>query len=310
MTLPNFLVIGAAKAGTSSLYSYLGQHPEIYTSPVKGPCFFAFEEGQKVSVFGPGDQEMFDRNVVTDLVAYQALFNGVRDKKAFGEASVLYLYEPTAAARIKRYIPEVKLIAILRNPLDRAFSSFLHLRRDGREPLDDFAEALKAEEDRVKARWQHLWHYTRLGFYYTQLSRYFDLFHPHQIAVYTADEFKANPLKVLQDIFRFLDVDSAFAPDVTTWLNVSGMPKSRALHTFFIKPTMIKTIAKRFFPASSRKKLRAKAMDWNTVVGKSELSRETRRYLMDLYRDDILKLQSLIHRDLSNWLEQPSSIRG
>jgi hypothetical protein len=307
MTLPNFLIIGAAKSGTSSLFSYLGQHPQIYTSPIKGPCFFAFEEGETVKVFGPGDQATFDRHIVTDRRAYESLFDGVRDEKAFGEASVLYLYSPTAAARIKRAVPDVKLIALLRNPVDRAFSSYSHLRRDGRETLDDFGKGLLAEESRVNAQWQHLWHYTRLGFYHAQLTRYYDLFDPGQIAVYTSDEFRDQPLKVLRELFSFLGVDDRFVPDVSMRHNVSGTPKSRSLHRFLTRPNSVKNIVKPWLPSVLRKKLRGKALKWNTVVGNSRLSEETRSYLVNLYRDDVLKLQSLIQRDLCHWLKDRSA---
>jgi hypothetical protein len=304
MTLPNFLVIGAAKSGTSSLYSYLGQHPDVYTSPIKGPCFFAFEEGEKVTVNGPGDQEVFNRHIITDLSKYRSLFDGVKKEKRYGEASVLYLYSPTAPVRIKRYIPDVKLVAILRNPVDRAFSSFSHLRRDGREVLEDFAGALKAEEARVNAQWQHLWHYTRLGFYHSQLSRYFEHFHPSQIAVYTYDEFRADPLKVVRELFSFLGLDDSFVPSVSVWHNVSGDPKLRSLHSFLMKPNALKKIVKPFLPMSMRRNWRAQALKWNTATGKSRLSAADRKYLVELYREDILKLQKLINRDLTHWLSE------
>jgi hypothetical protein len=307
MTLPNFLIIGAAKSGTSSLFSYLGQHPQIYTSPIKGPCFFAFEEGEKVKVFGPGDQATFDRHIVTERRVYEDLFDGIKDEKAFGEASVLYLYSPTAAARIKRAIPNAKLIALLRNPVDRAFSSYSHLRRDGRETLDDFGKGLLAEESRVNAHWQHLWHYTRLGFYHEQLTRYYEVFDPSQIAVYTLEEFRDQPLRVLRELFSFLGVDDRFVPDVSTRHNVSGTPKSMSLHRFLTRPNSLKTIVKPWLPSLWRKKLRGEALKWNTVVGNSRLADETRSYLIDLYRDDVLKLQSLIHRDLSHWLKARST---
>ena len=304
MSLPNFLIIGAAKSGTSSLYSYMGQHPEIYTCPIKGPCFFAFDEGHKVKVFGPGDQRVFDRHIVTDLRAYEALFDGVKKEKISGEASVLYLYSPTAPARIKRYIPQAKLIAILRNPVDRAFSSFLHLRRDGREQIDEFAEGLKAEEMRVNAQWQHLWHYTRVGFYHAQLQRYYDLFSPSQIAVYTYDEFTADTPRVMREIFSFLGVDDTFVPDTSVRYNVSGDPKSRSIHNFLTRPNTIKKFVKPLLPVLLRRNLRAQALQWNTVTGKRELSTETRRYLVELYREDIQKLEVLIQRDLSHWLNE------
>lgn len=302
MVLPNFLLIGAAKSGTSALYNYLGQHPEIYLSPIKGPCFFAFEDGEKVRFSGPGDQSYYDRNVITDLNGYLSLFDSVKNEVAIGEGSVLYLDTPAAPRRIKRYIPDVKLIAVLRNPVDRAFSSFLHLRRNGREPLADFAEALRAEETRIKSNWQHLWHYKRLGFYYVHLKRYYDLFHPSQIAVYTYDAFRDHPIEVLQAIFRFLDVGSTFVPDTAIRYNVSGTPKLRALHTFLNKRSIAKTILKSLLPGRLRQRVSHAARQWNLNPAKAELTEETKRHLVALYRDDILKLQSLIQRDLSSWL--------
>ncbi len=302
MTWPSFLIIGAAKAGTSSVYAYLGQHPEIYTSPIKGPCFFAFDEGARVRVAGPGDQATFDRHVVTDAAAYRRLFDGVRDEKAAGEASVLYLYSPTAAARIRRAIPAVKLIAILRDPAERAFSSFLHLRRDGREPLADFADALAAEDDRVRAQWQHLWHYTRLGFYHEQLRRYVALFPREQVAVFTDDELRANPRAVLRRIFAFLGVDDTFVPDVSRRHNVSGQPRSRLVHRFLGEPGALKSLVKPLVPAAMRTRLRARANRWNVDGRRPRLPDDLRRALVALYRDDIVKLQALIDRDLSGWL--------
>lgn len=301
MTLPNFLIIGAAKSGTTSLYNYIEQHPQIYVSPEKEPGFFAFE-GQKVELAGPCDQERYGSQVVTDLNAYQSLFKGA-DGMAVGEASNVYLYNPKAPKRIKHYIPEIKLIAILRNPVDRAYSSFAFLISEGREPLKDFAQALQVEETRVNANWEHQWHYTRLGFYYSQLKRYFDLFHPDQIAVNTYDEFSAKPVVVLQDIFRFLCVDHTFIPDTSFQYNVAGIPKSRALRNFLSKSPKAKGILKLFIPAPLRLRLTKMAIRWNNSGVKPEFPEETRRYLVQLYREDILKLQQLISRDLSNWLE-------
>jgi hypothetical protein len=303
MPLPNFLIIGAAKAGTTSLYQYLKQHPQIYGCPIKGTKFFAFQEGQKVTFAGPGDQASYDRNAITDPSAYRALFDEVTHEIAIGEVSGLYLYSPVAPARIKALLPEVKLIAILRNPVDRAFSSFLHMRREGREPLTDFAAALSAEEARIKDNWEHLWHYTQVGFYYTQLKRYFDLFRHDQIAVYLYDDFKANPGAVIRDIFQFLGVDSAFTPDVSTKHNVFGKPKSNYLYQLFKKPNPVKAALKPFLPGSLRRNIKRKAIAHTMSGDRPVLAEETRRCLIQLYRDDILSLQSLIKVDLSNWLE-------
>src|ERR687894_3261543 len=115
MTMPNFFIIGAQKAGTTSLYYYLKQHPQIYMSPRKEPHFFKGMHSE-LRKSGRGLPP------VTDLGDYQALFRGVTDEKAIGEASASYLYSPKAPALIKSSIPDAKLIAVLRNPADRAYS--------------------------------------------------------------------------------------------------------------------------------------------------------------------------------------------
>ena len=150
MTLPNFLVIGAAKSGTSSLYMYLKQHPEIYMSPIKEPHFFSFDDESKMTK-GPGDPI---HKAITNFDDYQAQFDGVTDEKAIGEASTSYLYRPEAPGRIHAMLPDAKLIVILRNPVDRAFSAYMHVVRDKRETSKDFAEALSKEESRKAAGWE------------------------------------------------------------------------------------------------------------------------------------------------------------
>src|SRR5688572_7713518 len=130
MVMPNFLIIGAAKAGTTSLYSYLNQHPQIFMSPVKEPNFFALE-GEKLNFRGPGDAQVINRYSITQLESYRAHFKGITQETCIGEASTLYLDHPKAVERIQHYTPKARLITILRDPVERAFSNFLHAVRDG-----------------------------------------------------------------------------------------------------------------------------------------------------------------------------------
>jgi len=224
MTMPNFLLMGAAKAGTTALYQYLKQHPQIYMSPVKEPHFFAYE-GRKPNTQGPGDTA--NDSIIT-LKEYLALFESVRNERAIGEASTMYLYLPQACERIRYYLPDARLIAILRHPAERAYSAFIHLVREGRETLTNFSQALQSEEERIRQNWGPLWHLTRCGFYYEQVKRYFDTFPREQIKIYLYDDFKARPTQVVQDIFRFLKVDDSFQPDMSVRVNISGIPKSRS----------------------------------------------------------------------------------
>lgn len=301
MTMPNFLIIGAAKSGTTSLYHYLEQHPQIYLKS-KEPSFFALK-GQNIQYAGPGDQEGFIRQAVINQAKYEAIFTGLNNETAWGEASVLYLYSPTAPACIQHYIPNVKLIAVLRNPVERAFSSYMHLRRDGREPLADFAQALEAEDERIKSNWEHQWHYRQMGCYYSQLKRYYDRFNREQIAVFTYEEFKNTPHQVLRSIFRFLGVDDNFKPDTSVRHNISGMPRFQALHRFLMKPNLLKDIARPILPLSLRRRFGVRLRGWNTNANKPEVSLKTRQELVTFYEAEIRGLQDLIERDLAHWLD-------
>src|SRR3981081_2706317 len=116
--LPNFLIIGTGKCGTTSLYAYLRQHPQVFMSTPKEPTFFGYE-GQTLAFSGPGDQNRaFHAPYITDFAAYTALFDRVGSENAIGEASVHYLYLPGAPKSIKHHIPDAKLLAVLRNPAD------------------------------------------------------------------------------------------------------------------------------------------------------------------------------------------------
>ena len=297
--MPNFLIIGAAKAGTTALYYYLKQHPQIFMSPVKEPNFFALE-GRKPNFLGPGDNEAINRFSITNIEAYQALFEGAENALAVGEASPLYLYSPDAPKRIRRYIPHAKLIVILRNPVERAYSHFLHFVRDGREPHTNFRRALIEEEKRMRKHWEWAWYYKAVGFYFIQLRRYYELFDPKQIQVYLYEDFEEKPMELLRDIFHFLEVNEEYMPDITLRFNVSGIPKNKVIHSFLSKPNPIKSLLKPLIPDKWRKRL--VVMFQNNNLTKPNLPEDLRMELIEIYRDDILRLQSLIKRDLSRWL--------
>jgi hypothetical protein len=306
MTLPNFLIISPGKSGTTSLYHYLKQHPEVYMSPIKEPRFFALEGRDPASFQGPGDREMIGQTAVTNLEDYQALFAGVSGEKAIGEATVTYLHDPEAASRIRHYVPEAKLIAVLRNPVERAYSAYLRKVLTGREPLG-FSEALEEEEERIHNNWHAMWHHKSRGFYHEQLSRYYELFDQDQIKVYLYEDLKEDPLGTTQSIFRFLGVDDTFVPDTSVkYDDVPGVPRSHALHTFVGKPNPLKSALKPFVPRGLRRRISANLHKGN-LKGAPPMDEEIREELTEAYREDITKLQRLIGRDLSGWLGEEAS---
>ncbi len=296
--MPNFLIIGAPKGGSTALYQYLREHPQIYMSPIKEPKFFALE-GEKADFQGPDD---WKKDYVTELAAYQDLFKDVSNEIAVGEASPGYLHSSKASERIKHHIPNAKLIAILRDPVDRAFSHFTSLVSQNLEPLTDFSEAMSAETERIQNNWSPRWCYKQRGFYYSQLKRYFNLFDRNQIKVYLYEDFKKNSLGVVQDAFSFLGVDNAFIPNVDHKHNVTHTRKNKALHGLINQENPIKSTLRPLLPTKLRQQVAIKFKKMNQGE-KPQLSPEVRRQFVEIYREDILKLQDLINRDLSNWLE-------
>lgn len=302
MTMPNFLIIGAQKSGTTALYHYLRQHPQIYMSPKKETNFFALES-EKLNSCEPATSQSRGKRPIDNISAYRELFQDVANEIAIGEASPWYLYNPKVPERIQHYLPSVQLIAVLRNPSERAYSHFLNSVRDGVEPLTDFAQALQEEEIRVKNNFNPMrYHYQQIGFYYVQLKRYFDRFDKNQIRIYLHEDFKADPTNLLQDIFQFLAVDDAFIPDMSRKFNVSGVPKNQALQALFNQQNIIKSVLKPFLPQSLRKQLKYDLRNQN-LDKPDPLPSQVKQQLVEVFRADILKLEDLIQRDLSKWLE-------
>jgi Sulfotransferase family len=303
MTLPNFLVIGAAKAGTTSLYHYLRQHPGIYLPAQKEINFFALE-GKALDFRGPGDREVISSFSVTQYEDYLKLFVDATNQTAIGEVSPMYLYDRQAPARICRYIPDARLICILRNPVERAFSHYLMFVRDKREPYrSSFSRAIAAESERMRENWEWAWSYVGIGFYAEQLTRYYELFDSRQIRIYLHEEFGERPYEVMRDIFQFLQVDATFRPDISEKFNVSLVPRSERLEKFLQSPSRFESVVRQLVPIPAR--WRHYVANWmrEKNVHRPSLSRAMRKKLVAIYRNDILKLQDLIGRDLGAWLK-------
>ncbi|MEI6259042.1 MAG: sulfotransferase [Deltaproteobacteria bacterium] len=295
--MPNFLIIGAMKAGTTSIYKYLQAHPQIFMSHIKEPYFFLSENVPKFC--GPGDDAPHLK-IVTKIEDYQSLFQKICCyEKAIGEASVYYLSSQQSAALIHHHIPGVKLIVIFRQPADRAFSNYAARVRKGWEWLE-FSQALEQEEKRIQQKWHPVWFYRQNGCYATHFKRYLKLFPREQMRVYLFEDFRINPEGMLQDIFAFLEVDQYFKPDLSIHYNIGGIPKSKILNRFIVRNSQFKTLLKYVFPAGMRCQIRTEISKHNT--SKLKIDPEIRMRLTQDYREEILQLQDMIHRDLSEWL--------
>jgi Sulfotransferase family len=304
MSLPNFLIIGAAKAGTNALYHYLRQHPQIYMSPWKEPKFFAFETEADLGFRAANGRDApVNASVSLDQAEYEELFDDARDGElARGEASTHYLYVEKSPGRIKTLIPDARLIAVLRNPVDRAFSSYQHLVRDDLEPLD-FGAALDAEPQRIAEHYAYLYRYTDMGFYSQQLDRYEKTFPENQLCVLLYDDLRSDPEETCRRIFSFLGVDEDFVPDMSGEYNRSGVPKNRVMHRLLNPSAPMKRRLWNVTPRFARERL----LDAQTKIVNRNLQRQTmpeheRDRLRGVFREEVGRLEARLDRDLSHWL--------
>jgi len=291
--LPTFFVIGAYKSGTTSLYRYLGQHPQIYVSPIKEPSFFAF------GASGHSDSSAAFRKSTKTLAEYEQLFAHAEGFSAIGDVSPEYMTSRIAARNIHNRVPHAKLIAILRNPIERAYSDFLMYRRDGLEPECDFSKALDLQSTRALSA-DPTGHYVSTGFYGSQLARYYDAFPSSQIKVVLMDELEADALQTLSHIFSFLSVDPAFVPANLAVHNRSGETSNAIVGKIFQYRTFFSPIARTIIPDGIRTTVKLKL---ESYLNRPALNPADRRFLKMQYAEDVELLESLTGKSCRHWLE-------
>lgn len=299
MPMPTFLVLGVAKAGTTSLYHYLKQHPQIYMSPRKEPHFFAFGEAPLPTFVGPGAAGVQER-VVATLPAYQALFADWRTALAAGEVSTSN-FMARGCTRIQHYVPNARLILLLRQPAERAYSQFLHGRRNGWEPYTNFAQALAAEPSRIQQGWLPALCYSSLSFYAPILQQYLTSFPKEHLRIFLYEEWQAQPVRILQEIFQLIGVNDQFVPDITVRYNTAAVPRSRRLVQILRSPHFLKRLLKPLLGVTLGQQINHALATFNAAKPPS-LDPTVRAWLTERYRDDILQVQELLQRDLTHWL--------
>ncbi len=303
--MPNFLIIGAGKCGTTSLDNYLKQHPEIFIPEIKEPNFFGYELMTEAD-FRENPQELIHfRNSVTTIDDYQKLFEPAMKGQVKGETSNTYLYHKYAPEGIYNYNKDIKLIAIFRQPADRLWSRYLHLSRESRLPTQDFSECLNRN-----SIWWERNDLINEGFYFKNLSPYYELFNPSQIRVYLFEELKNNGEKVLEDIFGFLGVDTTFKVDMSVRYNKSGIIKNtlfdKIIGNHGLIPGLTRTIMgnsyQKLKQSSTLQKLITSIRSKN--LAKPSIDPGIRKILTnDIYCDDIRKLSKLTGKNLQHWID-------
>jgi Sulfotransferase family len=302
LALPDFLIIGVPKAGTTALHAALAGHPQLFLSVVKEPKYFLTDGPPQRRGGGPGDVQTW-REHVWQREVYEALFDEAPDGALRGESTPFYLHDDLAPKRIRALLPRARLIVVLRDPVERAHSNWTHMWSAGLEPIGDFVRACAEEERRVAAGWSTFWHYRSLGRYGEQLQRLYSLFPRDQVQVLRYRDLVDRPAVTLDRICRFLGVADGVITEVPRE-NVTAHPPETTTHRTLSRLLRVGAAAGRMLPGTAsttlvsplERKLQRKASS------RQPLTWQQRRELLPYFEADIAVLESITGEDFSDWL--------
>jgi Sulfotransferase family len=300
MALPDFLVAGVPKAGTTALHAALSRHPGLYLSQIKEPKFF-LTDGPPPTKGGPGDVLTY-REHVWQRDKYEALFDAAPAGALRGEATPFYLHDPEAMARIRDLIPDAKLIVILRDPVERAHSNWTHLWSAGLEPIGDFVRACAEEDRRIAAGWAPFWRYLGLGRYGEQLEHAFSLFPREQVLVFRYRLLIDEPAATLDRICAFLGVQPGLLTEIPRE-NVTAHPERTMAHRAVSVGMRVSDAIGRLLPgtAATAATHRLERFLQRGARQRQPLSWQQRNALLPHFTDDIKLLETVLNEDFSDW---------
>jgi len=295
---PDFFIVGAPKCGTTALYFYLRQHPQIFMPEVKEIHFFG------------SDLKFLHRKKKLTEDEYLSFFRDIKDEKRIGEVSVWYLYSKKAAKEIKAFNPNAQIIIMLRNPVDMIYSNYFQFLYNENEELNSFEEALEAENDRKKgkripkkAHFVQGLFYRETGKYYEQVKRYIEVFSRDKIHFIIFDDFVKRTAESYKQVLEFLNVDSTFIPSFKK-INSTKKARSQRLRRILLFPPGWLFFLTRIIPA----KIGKKAFNFLIEINKKKFEKpkmndNIRKELISYFKKDVLSLSELIQYDLSFWLQ-------
>ena len=306
--LPDFLIIGAAKSGTTSLFFYLAQHPDIFLpTEFKEPGYLCFAGRQPLPHNPAAPCPDMWSAVIPDFASYANLFADSRPGQRVGEATpeYLYLHDRTIETIRTTYgekASALKYIAILRNPISRIWSHYWMFRRDGYEtlPFDEAVSPGTIEARRAKG-WHPSYDYRGFGLYAEQIAAWQDAFGCEALKVVLLDDLQKDTAQTCAALFRHLGVEPDYRPDTSTNYNVSGALRHDWVHELlFRRQYALKSIVRDILPAGALQAIKQRLLSWNAK--KVAMPASTKDGFLAYYRNDIEALQRRINRDLSGWL--------
>ena len=283
----DFFIVGAPKAGTTSLYHYLEEHPEIEMSSQKEPDYFSDIPLQKQGMY-------YGKNRINTLDKYESLF-AQKEGVIYGEGSVSYLFYENVAEDIKKYNPNAKIIIMLRNPIDRAFSHYLMDYRLGL--VSDSFEDIINKKSKYKNAHLFYQQYIEVSEYAKQIQRYCNVFSTDNLLLIDYEDFKEDVAGTVGLVYDFLKVSTEFTADINTKHNTFTMPKNKGIR-FIYSFVFLRKILTFIFPKSLVKNIKGLLFKADK---KPELLEETRNQLKQFFSDDVRKLGGVLGKDYSKW---------
>ena len=296
MKKPNFIIAGFPKCGTTSLHHYLSEHPQIFMPSQKELHFFTYEILSKLKN-GPKDGAV-KKTQIQDSKKYLDFYRNVKNEIAVGDASPSYINYPNQFLKIKEYLEDPKFIVVLRDPINRAYSNYLHLKREQRETLT-FKEAVNRENKRIKDKYSDFWYYKFNSTYYDKILKAKETF--KEVLIITSEELNENHVATMKKVYKFLDVDCNFITKrKSNRFNKGGYYKKNLFTKIIFQPSKFKNLIKKFIkPTPSLKILLARVA--SVFRAKTEeIDEETVLYLTKHFKEEVKKLKSL-NINTSNW---------
>lgn len=296
MKKPNFIIAGFPKCGTTSLHHYLSEHPQIFMPSQKELHFFTYEILSKLKN-GPKDRAV-KKTQIQDSKKYLDFYRNVKNEIAVGDASPSYINYPNQFLKIKEYLEDPKFIIVLRDPINRAYSNYLHLKREQRETLT-FKEAVNRENKRIKDKYSDFWYYKFNSTYYDKILKAKETF--KEVLIITSEELNENHEATMKKVYKFLDVDCNFITKrKSNRFNKGGYYKKNLFTKIIFQPSKFKNLIKKFIkPTPSLKILLARVA--SVFRAKTEeIDEETVLYLTKHFKEEVKKLKSL-NINTSNW---------
>jgi len=275
------MIAGFKKAATTSIYDYLGQHPQIYMSPIKETRYFLYDPNDPAEA-----ASNLKQRPIRTLAEYKAQFAGAAGADAIGEATPSYVQSVQAAQRIQQLIPHAKLIFSMRNPIEQAYSGYWMRVRGGYEARS-VEQAFREDLPKLRA-----------NSYYNLLKEWYALFDRDQIQVLLYENFKKTPVQEMQKLYQFLEVDATFAPNTTVKHNAGGVAKSGWRQTVVVWVRKYRYL--RFHVPRGWRSQFSKFANEN-LAPPPAIQAEMKHLLQNLYSEDIQQLEDLVQQDCSSW---------